>query len=38
MPKKVIIRVENWFVGSRIAFVYTLRFIFYWAEELTSIK
>ncbi|KAL4097607.1 hypothetical protein QTP88_022351 [Uroleucon formosanum] len=31
-------RVGNWFVGSRISFVCALRFIYCWAEEMTSLK
>jgi len=31
-------RVGNWFVGSRISFVCVLRFIYCWAEEMTSLK
>jgi hypothetical protein len=36
--KKVNMRVGNWLVGSRISFVCALRFIYCWAEEMTSLK
>lgn len=36
--KKNGIRSDNWFEGSRIPFLTALRFIYCWAEELTSIK
>ncbi|XP_039279151.1 uncharacterized protein LOC120350347 [Nilaparvata lugens] len=36
--KKVSIRVDTWFGHSRLAFTTIVRFIYFWAEELTSLK
>ncbi|GBL80743.1 hypothetical protein AVEN_225376-1 [Araneus ventricosus] len=36
--KKKGLCVGNWFRGSRILFTTALRFMYSWAEELTSIK
>lgn len=34
---KVNMRIGNWFEGSRIPFVTALRFVYYWAQRLTTV-
>jgi len=36
--KKVNIRNSNWFAKSRISFTAAVRFIYWWSNEMTSIK
>lgn len=38
LKKRGGFHVGNWFSGSRIVFVTALRFIYCWAEKLTSVK